>query len=179
MDTAVFYVIQRLTGRSSVLDNAGIYCASVLIWVEAFLIIVFLLLDRRRRIWAFAAAAASAFLAWLVADGIGWLYFRPRPFAVLANVRLLISKSALDKSFPSDHASIAFAAATAIYLVDRRWGAPLLAIAALIALGRVFVGVHYPSDVVVGALLGGLCAYAIHRLIHNFLHTRHRLGKKL
>jgi len=178
MDTAIFYAIQRLVGLSPVLDAIGIFCASVLIWIEAAAVVAFFIQDRRRS-WAFASAIVSGALAWLVSEGIGLIYFRPRPFAALTAAHLLINKSVLDKSFPSDHASIAFAAAGAIYLVDRRWGGALLALAALIAIGRVFVGVHYPSDVIAGVFLGFVCAFLVHRLIHYFLHTKHRLAKKL
>jgi len=173
MDTAIFYGIQRFVGLSSALDGFGIFCASVLIWIEAALVIIFFFLDRRRRSWAVAGAAVSGIIAWLASEGIGLLYFRPRPFAALANAHLLINKSPLDKSFPSDHASIAFALAFAIYFVDRRWGAAFLALAAVISLARVFVGVHYLSDVLAGALVGFICAFFIHRLIHNFLRTAH------
>lgn len=178
MDAAIFYGIQKLVGISSVLDGAGIFCASVLIWIEAVAVIVFFVEDRRRS-WAFVGAAVSGAVAWLASEGIGLLYFRPRPFAVLANARLLIAKSPLDKSFPSDHASIAFALASAVWFVDRRWGGVLLTVAAVIALARVFVGVHYLSDVIAGGLLGFICAFLVHRLIHNFLHTKHRQPKHI
>jgi undecaprenyl-diphosphatase len=172
MDTAIFYSIQRLVGLSPVLDGFGIFCASVLIWIEAAAVTVFFLQDRRRA-WVFASAAASGVIAWLASEGIGLLYFRPRPFAALSGVHLLIAKSPLDKSFPSDHASIAFALAFAVYFADRRWGGVFLAMAAAIAVARVYVGVHYFSDVIAGALLGFICAFLVHRLIHIFLHTKH------
>ena len=178
MDDAIFYGIQKLVGLSFALDGAGIFCASVLIWIEAAAVIVFFVQDRRRS-WALAAAAVSGAIAWLASEGVGLLYFRPRPFAALADAHLLIAKSPLDKSFPSDHASIAFALASAVWFVDRRWGGVLLAVAAVIALARTFVGVHYFSDVVAGALLGFICAFTVHRLIHNFLHTKHRQPKHI
>jgi PAP2 superfamily. len=173
MDTTIFYGMQKLVGVSPVIDNIGIFCASFLIWIEIVLIGVFYLTARKRRALAACSAVASSVLAWTVSQGIGLLYFRPRPFAVLQSAHLLINKSSLDKSFPSDHASIAFAVACAIFFVDRRWGGVLLAMAAVISLARVFVGVHYFSDVVAGALLGFVCAFLVHRLIHYFLRTRH------
>lgn len=173
MDKAIFYGLQGLIGTSPILDGIGIFCASVLVWIEGLAVIVFFLRDRRRA-WIFASAAVSAVMAWLLSDGIGLVYFRPRPFAALDNVRLLISKSPLDKSFPSDHATVAFAMAYAVYLVDRRWGAVLLLAAAAVALARVYVGVHYFSDIVAGAALGMACAFVVHRLIHQILHTKHR-----
>ena len=178
MDIAIFHGIQRLVGISPVLDGIGVFCASVLIWIEAAAVIVFFVQDRRRS-WTFASAAVSGAIAWLASEGIGLLYFRPRPFAAMSDAHLLIAKSPLDKSFPSDHASIAFAIAFAVYLADRRWGGVLLVLAAVIALARVFVGVHYFSDVIAGGFLGFICAFAIHRLIHIFLHTKHRQPKHI
>jgi undecaprenyl-diphosphatase len=57
-------------------------------------------------------------------------------------------------SFPSGHAATAFAAAVAVALVYPRLGRPLLALAVVIAVSRVYLGVHYVLDVAVGTLLG-------------------------
>jgi len=63
-------------------------------------------------------------------------------------------------SFPSDHAVMFFALATGMYLVSRRLGLLLYAQAIfLIALPRIFLGIHYPSDIIGGALIGFLLAY--------------------
>jgi undecaprenyl-diphosphatase len=173
MDIAIFYGIQKLAGFSPIIDGIGIFCASVLIWIEAAAIVVFYLRAHRHRMLAVFSAFISGLAAWAVSIGIGLVYFRPRPFAVLENAQLLIGKSPFEKSFPSDHATVAFALACAVYFVDRRWGGVFLAVAVMVALGRVFVGVHYPSDIVAGALLGFVCAFLVHRLIHRFLHTKH------
>ncbi|MGQ4490160.1 phosphatase PAP2 family protein [Streptomyces sp. SAS_281] len=63
-----------------------------------------------------------------------------------------------DWSFPSNHAALASAAAFALLLVSRRLGLVALAAAALMAASRVWVGVHYPHDVLVGFLVGALVA---------------------
>ncbi|MGW2251303.1 phosphatase PAP2 family protein [Kitasatospora sp. NPDC001660] len=59
-----------------------------------------------------------------------------------------------DWSFPSNHSTIAFAAAAALFFVNRRLGAVAGIFAVLMAASRVWVGVHYPHDVAVGALVG-------------------------
>jgi undecaprenyl-diphosphatase len=63
-------------------------------------------------------------------------------------------------SFPSGHAATAFAAATAVALVYPRLRVPVLALAALVALSRVYLGVHYWSDVIVGSLFGVAVGWA-------------------
>ena len=59
-----------------------------------------------------------------------------------------------DPSFPSDHATGGFALAFGIWLYDRTIGTVLLVIAAVLSFSRVYVGTHYPGDVVAGALIG-------------------------
>lgn len=90
------------------------------------------------------------------------LYYRPRPFATL-QVNLLFYEPT-DSSMPSNPAAVAFAFATAVWMVNRRAGALLYALAVLFALSRVYCGVHYPLDVVGGALAGALGALIAVRL---------------
>ena len=65
-----------------------------------------------------------------------------------------------DYAFPSNHAVLAGAAATAVWMLDRRLGAVAVVNAVVIAAARVYIGVHYPHDVVAGLLLGALVAWA-------------------
>lgn len=67
-------------------------------------------------------------------------------------------------SFPSGHATVSFACATVLALAVPRLRAPLFLLAALISFSRVYVGVHYPFDVVAGAVLGIAIAIALRRL---------------
>lgn len=67
-------------------------------------------------------------------------------------------------SFPSGHATVAFACATVLALAVPRLAVPLYALAALVAFSRVYVGVHYPGDVLAGAVLGVALAIALRTL---------------
>ncbi len=173
MDAIIFLVVQKLAATSPILDAIGIFCASILIWIMVAAIAVFWVLDKKKRTLAAISAFVAALISWLVNQGIGEFVFRPRPFASLATAHLLINKSALDKSFPSDHAAMAFALAMAIFMVDRRWGWAFIVGAVMVSIGRIYVGAHYPTDVLAGAAIGLICAYIIHRLAHKFLRTKH------
>src|SRR5438105_15452327 len=103
---------------------------------------------------ASACALASAALALLVNQLIGNIWHRQRPFATHPTAHVWGARSH-DPSFPSDHASAAFAIAFAVYLFDRVAGAIFLVAAVIIGAGRVFIGAHYPAELLVGCL-GGL-----------------------
>jgi undecaprenyl-diphosphatase len=89
---------------------------------------------------------------------ISSLVDRPRPFVTHPHTIHLLIKHAADPGFPSDHATGSFAIATALWLRSRRWGALAFLLAALLSIGRVALGVHYPADVIAGAVLGAAVA---------------------
>jgi undecaprenyl-diphosphatase len=131
----------------------------------ATLVLVFLLANGERwRAWRRTAVAAglSAGLALAVGKVISELVDRARPFVVDPSGVHLFSGHAADPGFPSDHATGAFAVAMAIWLRDRRWGTVALLAAALVSVGRVAIGVHFPSDVIAGAVLGCLAALLLY-----------------
>jgi undecaprenyl-diphosphatase len=111
--------------------------------------------ERRWKL-ASASALASAGLALLVNQAIARLWHRPRPYQSHPGVYHLTRSR--DPSFPSDHASAAFAIAFAVLLFDRATGVVFLTVAAVIALGRVAIGAHYPGDVAAGVGVGVACA---------------------
>jgi undecaprenyl-diphosphatase len=113
----------------------------------------------RRDRGIFFETAASTWLAAGVARGASHLIGRRRPCANRRQ-RTLISCPE-SPSLPSEHAAAAFAAALTLTRVAPRLRPVLWPAAAAVALSRVRVGVHHPSDVVVGALLGGLVSRAI------------------
>ena len=129
------------------------------------LVLAFLLVGGRRRRparRAVVAAGLSAGLGLAVAQVLARLVDRPRPFVAHPGAVHLFSAHAADPGFPSDHATAAFAIAVALLLRDRAWGLVVLAGAVVLAAGRVAMGVHYPTDVVAGAVLGALAALALH-----------------
>ena len=79
---------------------------------------------------------------------------RARPYEIFDAVRLLIEKQS-DASFPSGHAANSFAVATIMFTeLPKKYGVPAITLAAMIALSRLYVGVHYPLDVLCGIIIG-------------------------
>jgi undecaprenyl-diphosphatase len=108
-----------------------------------------------------AAAGFSALLALGAAQVISHLWERPRPFIAHPNDAHLFITGSHDPSFPSDHATAAFAIAVSIWLRHRRAGWLALGLAALVSVSRVAVGTHYPTDVLGGAVLGTVAAVVL------------------
>jgi undecaprenyl-diphosphatase len=109
---------------------------------------------------AAVAAVLSAGLALLVAHFVAAAVDRARPFVDHPHAHLFLAHAA-DPGFPSDHATGAFAIAFALVLRDRICGMVALALALLLSVGRVALGVHYPSDVFAGAVLGLAAALVV------------------
>lgn len=140
-------------------------------WASAGIVAVALWRQPTDRAWLFVVAAAAG-LTSLLAHAIGASLDVPRPF-VLGLAPSYIAHAGRG-SLPSTHASVMFMVALAFMLRPslRRMGLPLLALAAATGWARIYVGVHFPLDIVAGLLLGGLVAGALRSaqwLAHRFL----------
>lgn len=112
-------------------------------------------------------------LGYLLARLGGLFFYHEQPYAVLTYTPLIPHD--IDNAFPSDHAVVAGAIAGIASLYNRAFGLLMWLLALGVAAGRMLAGVHYPVDVIVGLILGGVCAaashYAIHRYFSGSLHT--------
>ena len=97
------------------------------------------------------------------------LFARPRPYNLDPSLshRLAFGEMSTDFSFPSGHTLASFEAAMSVFLYHKKWGVATLSFAVLIGISRIFLLVHYPSDVLAGALFGILFAYAASYLSTN------------
>jgi membrane-associated phospholipid phosphatase len=111
---------------------------------------------RQPGIWrrATAAGLSAAAVGLLANQAIAQVWHRPRPYQDHPLGILPLLSPSHDPSFPSDHATAAFAIAFGILFVTRRPGWLFLAWATLIAASRVLAGMHYPTDVIAGAVVG-------------------------
>lgn len=122
--------------------------------------------DRYKR--ACACGLSAAALGLLANQAIIAVWHRPRPYETHPQLVPLLPPSH-DASFPSDHASAAFGIAFAVLFVARRAGVVFVAYATLIGASRILAGMHYPSDVFAGMLIGLAAALVTRRLYYPLL----------
>lgn len=125
-----------------------------------------LLVSRRTRKLGFSLIIAVGVTAVVCSLGLKPLIARPRPYEVNPTIQLLISRPT-DFSFPSGHTAASFAAATVLALGHCRYRKAAAVLAVLIAFSRLYLYIHFPTDVLAGALLGvllGWCSFTVVRL---------------
>ena len=162
MDVKIFYFFNNLVGKYVIFDTIVIFFADYLQYV---LMIIFLSLlyfwsyKRQQKLQIFLITAISMIIARLgFVNLIRFIYPRPRPF-IIHQVNQLIPEGI--NGFPSGHAALFFAMAIAIYFYNKKWGAWFFAAVVLMALARVTAGVHYPLDILAGAIIGVFSAYLV------------------
>jgi undecaprenyl-diphosphatase len=159
LDYAVFHAVNGFAGRNSILDAVMIASAKYLPIAFAVALLALWLSWRARNQRGALLAGVSALVALGLGQLIGKALPRPRPY-LSHTVNQLIPPS-LDTSFPSDHAILGFAVAVMVWRYNRRAGAALLVLATVMAIARVFVGAHYPADVLGGAALGAVTSVVL------------------
>lgn len=167
MELSILHGIQEL--HNGILDSVMIFFSSIgnagMIWI--ILSLAFLFTKKYRRC---GIGMAISLVAMLVIGNIFLknLIARPRPCWVDQSVTLLIANPK-DYSFPSGHTFAAFAAAFTIFLHHRREGILALAVAGVIAFSRMYLFVHYPTDILGGMILGIFISIVVYKLMERFL----------
>ena len=185
MDGSLFESINRFAARTGWAHGFMRFYANRGIVVFAVLLIVGYLLARNRSDLGGVArslwAGGAALIALVLAQIIGNIVDRARPYDTLTNVHVLVDKTT-DFSFPSDHATAVGAVAVGLFFVDRWLGLAAAIAAVVMAFTRVYVGAHYPGDVLAGLALGGVVAWlgqivvvpVLRRLLQHVAHSRLR-----
>ena len=129
-----------------------------------FCLLALVLLIPKKTRWIGWSVGVALILGLLLGEfGIKNLICRPRPFA--AEEMALLIPAPHGFSCPSGHTTSSFAAATSVFLWNKKWGALALVMAALVGFSRMYFFVHYLTDVLFGVALGILCALAARWII--------------
>lgn len=168
LDFYLFGRINNFAGKHLWLDTIGIFFAQYFEYILIFFLILFLLKDFKKYLPTVIQAFFGAVLAKeIFVDIIRQILPKPRPF-VENNIYLLIDHT-ITPTFPSAHAAFYFAIATIIYLYNKKAGLLFLLGAFLISIARVFSGVHWPLDIIAGALVGIFSGLVVNRVAKEFL----------
>lgn len=150
--------LDKIMPLITLLGNVG------MIWIVIAIALLISKKYRREGVMILAALLLSTILG----EGIlKHLVHRPRPCAGVVPSNLLIAKP-LTYSFPSGHSASSFAAGGIIVANIKKYGVPAILLAVLIAFSRLYLYVHYPSDVVSGMLLGIACAVVVQNTFKAF-----------
>ncbi|OGF81380.1 hypothetical protein A2924_03190 [Candidatus Giovannonibacteria bacterium RIFCSPLOWO2_01_FULL_44_16] len=171
LDLTIFRWFNSWVGVNDFLDWNILFRAEYLLYVMIAVVFLFCAFDKNqmRVKWAIIHAFSAGILARFVfAEVIRFFYDRPRPFDVpaeaLAKAGVLVHKlieQAPGHSLPSGHASFSFALAMAVYYYYPKTSILFFLGALAMGAGRVSAGVHWPSDILAGALVGIFSAWLI------------------
>ncbi len=171
---SLFNFLHGLSGRNSFVDAAGIFTAEYLPYLIFLCFLLLVILQQglpaqagwRQKIFFFSEATIAIILSrGLITEIARFFYYSPRPFEAL-NFQSLIPESG--SSIPSGHAAFFFALAMIIFFYNSRWGIWYFIFSLLIGLARIFAGVHWPSDIIAGALVGILSGLFVHSLLKSY-----------
>ena len=171
-ELAILDAIQSL--RSPALDFVMKYVTHLGDAGLLFIILTLLLLSiKKTRLYGVVCATALILDFLSVNLIIKPLVARTRPFMLRPDIALLIAQP-LDFSFPSGHTAASFAFATAIGAYSKRYQLWAYVLAVLIAFSRLYLYVHFPSDILAGAAIGLICGYLARRIWRKKLKNAKR-----
>lgn len=164
-DSSMMYKVQEL--HTPLLNNIMIFFTKIgdagLFWLVVGLIFLFIKKYRRVGIVLYLSQLLTVIVTTILKETIE----RPRPFTTLADLHPLVAHPT-SFSFPSGHSSAAFAGAVIVGYYIKKWIIPAYGVAVLIAFSRLYVGVHYPSDIIVGSIIGILGSVVTIQLVKKF-----------
>ncbi len=177
MNQSIFLFINNVAGRWFFLDQLMVFFAVYLVFVIIVTVLIFEIKGYLHPVWAArwrnmaVVALGSALVARFgVVSLIRLFYYHARPYLVIVETHLLVARDSAS-SFPSGHTTFVFALATAVYAYNKKMGAWFYLMACLVGFARIFVGIHWPYDIGVGAILGILTGLACNWIFKKYKHV--------
>ena len=167
----ILWIQENLRGA---LDGLWVFITHLgddgILWIAMGILLLFF---KKTRPIGFTVLLSLLFDFIMINVTLKGVFSRPRPFVVNEAIVTLISKPSPFRSFPSGHSGGSFAAMFALYKwVPKKIGIPALILAALVALSRLYVGVHYPTDILAGCAIGFMCSVGAHHVEKNFIRRK-------
>lgn len=170
----IFQAINDLGKQYSFLNSTMVFLAEYMVYILALIILAYWFTGARKS----RVMVIQAMIAFVIAEVTGKIagkfHLNYQPFAALPDVNKLIDHT-VDNSFPSDHTILFFSICFSFWLVRKKTGWLWLILAFCVAISRIWVGVHYPFDVAVGALIGCISAVFSYWLVPKLSFIRQLL----
>ncbi|HFK1762919.1 bacitracin ABC transporter permease [Bacillus wiedmannii] len=163
----IFRAINDLGKQYSSLNSTMVFLAEYMVYILALIILAYWFTGSRKSRMMVIQAMVAFVIAEVIGKIVGEFHLNYQPFAVLPNVNKLVDHT-VDNSFPSDHTILFFSICFSFWLVRKKTGWLWLILAFSVAISRIWVGVHYPFDVAIGALIGCVAALFSYWLVPEF-----------
>ncbi|MEX2090833.1 MAG: phosphatase PAP2 family protein [Candidatus Paceibacterota bacterium] len=166
-----FWAINNLAGHFNGLDLFMVFLAK---WL-GYVLILYILWQAWKSInfknYIILTIGSAIIARFVLVELIRYFIYSPRPFTILENVNQLLAHEPTS-SFPSGHVSFFFGLAFGSYFLNKKTGSWLLVLAGLIGVARVYVGIHWPLDIIAGAVLGWATAFLLNKVLARFQGKR-------
>lgn len=160
----LFRMINDLGKQFPAVNPTMVIIAEYMVFFLALSVILFWFTRINKNRMMVICGGVTFILAEIIGKMAGKIHSNHQPFAELSNVNKLIEK-AVDNSFPSDHTILFFSFCVTFWLFKRGWGFLWILLAFLVGISRIWVGVHYPADVLVGAVISTLAASVVYFIV--------------
>lgn len=159
-----FRMINDLGKQYDFLNPVFVFIAEYVLYLVIIMTVIFLFSKKKRNKLMSICTLLSIILAEIIGKLVGYLHLNNQPFAELSNVNQLIEK-AVDNSFPSDHTIIVFACCVSFWMFQKGWNFLWVILAILVGISRMGVGVHYPADVIAGAMISIISVLVVYYFV--------------
>ncbi|AMR03669.1 MULTISPECIES: undecaprenyl-diphosphatase [Bacillus] len=159
-----FRAVNDLGKQYPFLNSTMTFVAEYMVYFLALIIVVYWFTRSNQNRMMVVQAMIAFVIAEVIGKIAGKFHSNYQPFAELPNVNKLV-EHAVDNSFPSDHTILFFSICFSFWLVHKKIGWLWITLAFCVAISRIWVGVHYPFDVITGAILGIVSAIIAYWLV--------------
>ncbi|MES1041661.1 undecaprenyl-diphosphatase [Peribacillus simplex] len=178
MNSKLFRMINNLGKQYPDLNPFFVFIAEYMIFFLVLAVLIFLFSRRNKNRIMVICAFITLVISEILAKIAGQFHTNYQPFAELPNVNKLVEK-AVNNSFPSDHTIIFFSFCITFWLFKRGWGFLWGILAVLVGISRIWVGVHYPADVLVGAIISIVSATIVYQIVLKLSLTKKFSGNQV